>query len=242
MREEENYSLQIELEHVHWWYIGRRAILASVIATLDLPPSARVLDVGCGAGGNRPIFGPMEVFGTELHAASRERALQQGYTEVIPPAGPADIPYPERRFDLITALDVIEHIEDDRMALEGLRQVSKPGGWLLLTVPACPSLMSYSDESAGHFRRYRLDRLKTVVTQAGYECVYISYFNFWLFPLVALVKKVQKLTNSRVHDLQLPSLFLNSFLAACFSSERLLIKHRIRFPIGVSLIVLARNP
>lgn len=238
----ENYNLQAELENKHWWYVARRAILSQLVASLSLPPNAEILDLGCGAGGNIEIFSPLgKTYGMEVDLSSRVRALEQGYVEVEPGSLPQQIPFGGRQFDLVAMLDVLEHIEEDEATLSALNGKLKPGSWLLLTVPACQCLWSHSDVVAHHKRRYPLKSLRTVISRAGYQEIYISYFNFWLFPLIAGIRLLKNITGSKAIDLSMPSPWINRMLTAIFSSESIFIGKRMRLPLGVSLVMLAQK-
>ena len=140
-------------EH-HWWYRGRRRIIRAELERLPLPRPARVLDAGCGSGRTlQELVRYGEVTGIELNEEAAELARSRGLGEVRV-GRLEELPWPDQSFDLITCLDVIEHTPDDRPALAELHRVCRPGGWLLVTVPAYPALWSLHDEANHHYRRY----------------------------------------------------------------------------------------
>lgn len=237
------YTEMAALEDEHWWFEGRRRILAEVLDTLNLRPHADVLEAGCGTGGclnllNR--YGRLAAF--EPDAGARRHANQRGIVQVVHGALPDSIPFEERRFDLAAMLDVLEHVEDDRAALVSLRGRLKPGGRLLLTVPAYAWLWSRHDEVNHHYRRYRLGPLTTLLEETGFVLDYATYFNTLLFPLIAGVRLFNKaLGRHKGSDFNQPPPALNRLLAQFFAAERLVVP-RSRFPFGVSLLAVARRP
>src|SRR5262252_7893084 len=132
----------------HWWFVGRRRIVASVLAGLLEPGrDLRILDVGCGTGGMLPLLGS---FGQVTGIDPAEAAIRYSRQHAAPGVElyqvdfPAEIP-PGRDYDLLTLFDVLEHLDDDAAALRAARSLLKPGGWLLVTVPALRSLWSPHD-------------------------------------------------------------------------------------------------
>jgi SAM-dependent methyltransferase len=141
---------------------------------------------------------------------------------------------------LIVLFDVLEHIEEDVEVLQILKSRLKPGGCLLLTVPALPALWSYHDDIHHHFRRYRKGELAKRVLEGGYELTTVSYFNTLLFPLVAAVRLLKRLSGKVLYgDLVLPQPWLNGLLKWTFATERHVVGI-IPLPIGVSLLAVAR--
>src|SRR6202046_1005252 len=139
----------------HWWYRGRRAVIRAELDALPLPADAQVLDAGCGSGRTmRELEDYGTVRGIELDEDAAELARSRGHGEVT--VGRLEqLPWPDRTFDLITSLDVIEHTPDDRATLAELLRVCRPGGWLLVTVPPDPALCSAREAANQLYRRYR---------------------------------------------------------------------------------------
>ena len=244
--EKDFYLQYASVEDKHWWFVARRQILQQVICRLNLPKNAQILEAGCGTGGNLQMLSRYgEVSAMELNQIACQLANQRQVTDVKRGSLPDNIPF-SSDYDLILILDVIEHLNDDLSALEALYYKLKPGGYLLVTVPAYMFLWSEHDEINHHKRRYRLKALKQVVKKAGYEVSYGSYFNTFLFPLVVIVRILAKLlpkqnTNQISSDLVVPSKPVNQILKWLFASERYLID-KFTLPFGVSVLLLAKKP
>ncbi|MGB3758829.1 MAG: class I SAM-dependent methyltransferase [Rivularia sp. (in: cyanobacteria)] len=244
--EKEFYLQYASVEDKHWWFVARRQILQKVICNLGLPTNAQILEAGCGTGGNLQMLSRYgQVSAMELDQIACELANKRQVTQVKRGSLPDNIPF-NSHYDLILILDVIEHLDNDLSALEALYYKLKPGGYLLVTVPAYMFLWSEHDQINHHKRRYRLKSLKKVVKKAGYELNYGSYFNTFLFPVVAIVRILAKLlpkqnTNKLSSDLVVPSKPVNQILKWLFASERYFM-NRLPLPFGVSVLLLAQKP
>lgn len=235
------YLQMAGIEKGHWWFVARRCIIDKMISDLNLPEGAEILDAGCGTGGNLSMLAKHgRVFAMEIDEGARSLASKRGDAEILSGSLPHDIPFGEKSFDLVVLLDVLEHLEDDEASLRKLRTRLKPGGWILITVPAYPFLWSSHDEAHHHHRRYVQSSLCGLVIKCGYVLRYSSYFNFLLFPVVAGVRILQHIFRiSNNNDLAMPSRWLNFIFTSLFASERYLIG-RFSFPFGVSLLILAQ--
>jgi SAM-dependent methyltransferase len=142
-------------------------------------------------------------------------------------------------FDLVTMLDVVEHVEDDMGLLRAALPLLGPRGRLLIAVPAFPSLWSAHDEMLHHKRRYTRTLLRRVVTEAGFVIDHISFFNTFLFPAALVRRTVSRLAGQRqTNDLEIPPEAVNAFLRGLFSAEGTVLR-RGSFPFGLSLLCLA---
>jgi len=229
-----------ELEDKHWWFVGRRQIIQSTLNGLGLPKQANILDAGCGTGGNMQLlshFGTVKAM--EMDDNAREHANRRKLGEVLAGHLPDAIPYPANSFDLIVLLDVLEHIEDDRASLKALKKCLLADGRILLTVPAFQMLWGPHDELHHHKRRYTAKQLRQTAKSVGLEIEYISYFNTWLFPLIAAARLFQRNKKIDNADLSLPPRLINACLSHLFSSEHLFIP-RVSLPFGVSLLAVLK--
>jgi SAM-dependent methyltransferase len=240
--EESEYQRMVEAEQNSWWFRGRRRILDAVIQRLALPTNARVLDVGCGTGGNLPMLTRHgEVTGVEYFATAAELARQQPNCTIL--EGPAEaIPIETGPFDLITMFDVLEHLDDEVPALAEVQRLLSPNGQFLFTVPAFMFLWSGHDVALHHRRRYRKAELRHVLETAGFQVQWLSYYNAGLFPAVAAIRTFRKLSGGGQEEADVgeSSGPVASLLEAIFASERHLAG-RVTLPFGVSLIGVARR-
>jgi SAM-dependent methyltransferase len=239
-----DYELQTHrAEDRHWWYRGRREVLERVIDGLGLPPAARILDAGCGSGRNMiELARRGSVTGVEVSDMSVCLARARDAGEVI--AGSVlQMPFESASFDLVVCLDVIEHLEDDLAALRELRRVIKPGGALLVTVPAYQWLWSGHDEVNHHYRRYTRKTLESVAEEARWEPVRTTHFNSLLLPaaiLLRILDRFSRKTTESSLDLWVPPQPLNWLLERPLRLEAMLIGRGGRIPAGLSLLAVFR--
>jgi SAM-dependent methyltransferase len=218
-------------------------VLDGVIAELDLPAKARILDAGCGSGRFMVELAKLgTVTGVELSETSVALARKRALGEVI--AGSVlEMPFADDRFDLAVSLDVIEHLEDDLAALRELRRTIAPGGALLVTVPAYQWLWSGHDEINHHHRRYTRRSLQRVAEQAGWRQVRTTYFNSLLLPVAILLRVLDRFSTKTTEsslDLWVPPAPLNWLLERPLALEAALIAHGGRIPAGLSLLAVFR--
>jgi SAM-dependent methyltransferase len=236
------YRDMAALEDHHWWFAGRRRIIDALLATLPLRRDAEVLEIGCGSGGNLPMLARYgRLSAGEYNDEARSIAAARGVGRIAPCALPDTFPFDNEVFDLVVMFDVLEHIEDDAASLAAVRRHLAAEGWLVMTVPAFPFLWSGHDVHNHHFRRYTRALLNRRLRDAGFKPGYQSFFNFWLFPAVALVRLVKKLIggSDTSGDLVMPPQPVNRLLARLFASERFAMG-RFALPFGVSYIISAQ--
>jgi SAM-dependent methyltransferase len=244
----------LAVEDNHWWYRGRRRIIRAELDRLPLPRPADVLDAGCGSGRTLvELAGYGSVRGVELDpevaAVARGRELGeivQGRLE--------ELPWPDASFDLITCLDVIEHTPDDRQTLAELLRVCRPGGFLLVTVPAHQFLWSAHDVFNHHYRRYSRRRLRDTALAAGWAVGRISAFNSVLFAPAAVVRLARRggadangdgngdRARGAGDDLYTGPVWLNDALETPLRLEAGWLRRGRTLPLGLSLLVVLRKP
>jgi SAM-dependent methyltransferase len=238
------YSIMYEVEASHWWFVGRRRIISSFVGQLcrDLKKDRpRILDVGCGTGANLEMlskFGAAQGVDVSPDALAfcRQRGLlnvQQGEAEKLP--------YEDGSFDLLTSLDVVEHLDDDVAGLKEMRRVLRPAGRALLFVPAFMFLWGVQDDVSHHRRRYTLPGLKRVVRAAGFEVERATYANITLFAPILVGRFLMRATGFRpASENNLNVGPLNSLLGSLLGSESSILRY-CNLPFGVSAICIARR-
>jgi SAM-dependent methyltransferase len=242
--EEWRYRELYELEDRHWWFRSRRRVVQALLEQAELGPSPRILDAGCGTGRNLVEYAALgEVEGVDFSADAVEFCRLRGLNGVRQ-AALERLPFESDRFDLIVATDVVEHLEDDRLALAELRRVAAPGGRLVLTVPAYTWLWSQHDESLHHKRRYTARRMRTQLAAAGWTPSFTTYFFTALLPGVAAVRAFRRAdrnggSENAESDCSLGSPGVGRLLELPSVGEAKLISHGVRLPAGVSLGVVA---
>ena len=241
--EREIYDRMRVLEQTHWWFTARRQILAGEIARLPLPPRPRILEVGCGPGGNLEMLGRFgEVQAIEPDAESRAYAAERSGVTVQGGLLPDGLPDLGGPLDLIAAFDVIEHVDDDAGAVAALADRLKPGGLMITTVPAHAWLWSQHDVQHHHKRRYAMADYRTLFTGAGLKVRRTTYVNSVLFPPIAAVRLAGRLLGRQGGDDEaLPPPALNAILRTLFASEATLLK-ATDLPFGVSILLTAEKP
>lgn len=233
----------LEADDWHWWYRGRRRVLRAELDRLPLPPGGLVLDAGCGSGRTMEElarYGTVEGVDASPDAVEAARArgrarAQLGRLEALP--------FPDGTFDLITCLDVLEHLPDDRAALAELRRVSRPDGWLVVTVPAYPRLWSAHDLANQHYRRYRRRELRAAVADAGWKLERDTHFNGLLLAPAAAVRLARSRGRAAgTSDLGRSPAILNGLLEAPLALEAAFVRRGGRIPLGLSILAVLRNP
>lgn len=227
------------LDQTHWWYVARRRILSNVISRTIRPPKhARILEIGCGTGHNFSMLG---AFGTVDAVELDDEARALASDRLGRPVACAMLPelegVPDGAYDMVALLDVLEHVEGDEAALAAIRKKLKPGGKILVTVPANRWMWSAHDTVHHHFRRYNKADLAGVISRAGLKVDLLSHFNTVLFPLAAAFRLVGKLTGREEADDAQPATPLNSLFTGLFGVERHLVG-RVPMPFGVSLVAV----
>ena len=236
----------LDVDEHHWWYRGRREVLDQELVRLQLRSDARALDAGCGSGRTLQELARYcgTVAGLELNPEAAEVARDQGDFDVQIGRVEA-LPWSRETFDLITCLDVIEHTPDDTVALQELRRVSRPGAWLLVTVPAYQALWSSHDEMNHHYRRYSRPRLARAVRDSGWQLERMTSFNSLLLAPAAAVRLVRRGGPAGEHytpDLHLGPRWLNRVLERPLQAEAAWLARGRTLPAGLSLLALMRNP
>jgi SAM-dependent methyltransferase len=246
---EKNFATRYgDLEKWHWWFRGRRKILDAVLKQeFGDDQSAVILSVGCGPAEGLNWLVPYcgnagKVVGLDIEVVHAQPAPANVEFVV---GSLEDTSLPERSFDLVLALDVLEHLNDDLAGLKKIRSLIKPGGLLLITVPALPSLWGGQDVVSHHHRRYTRRSLAALMANGDLKNCRVTYFNSILFPAVASLRWSRRLlglkdrARSDFEDGKPGP--VNNLLAWLFGLESSLV-NLTSMPIGVSLLATCRIP
>jgi SAM-dependent methyltransferase len=237
------YERLAAIERDHWYYEGKRAIVRYWIHRYyPLGPDSVLVD--CGAGTGRfvqEMQGQGQAWAVDDHRESLEIARQVCGPDRVREGTCQQLPFPAESVDVVTALDVLEHTKNDAAALEEMQRILKPGGLLVITVPAMMCLWSDWDKALQHFRRYSAEGLTALLEGRKGEILHLAYTNVWAFPLVFLARKLRRpdSTGPRAEDRKLPG-WINALLRWAFVS--LACQKFWRFPFGVSLLAVVRKP
>jgi ubiquinone/menaquinone biosynthesis C-methylase UbiE len=236
------------IEDTHWWFRGRRRIFERVLAPLAATGTPmRILDIGFGTGAMLTF---LSRYGAVLGMDMSAEAIRFARTRCDRPmlqGSILQVPLRDGAVDMVTAFDIVEHVDDERGALAELARVCRPGGRLLMTVPAFQFLWGNQDVISHHRRRYTLGQLRAGVEAAGFRILTLTYFNALLFPIVAAVRLARRLRGGSAGDdvpksdftMTKPGL-MNDALTRVFAAEGRVLT-RWRLPVGVSLLCLAER-
>ncbi len=239
----------------HWWFASRTRALNTVLEPL-LPqkPDFLLLDVGCGAGNmilDLSRYG--RVKGLEIDPRPVKKARERGFdVEQFDATKP--MPFAANTFDAVTALDVIEHTQDDLAVLADSHRLLKPGGHMIITVPAFMWLWTHNDDLNAHVRRYTAAELRQKLTQTGFNVVRITYNNFFVFPLAATLLLLRRTTAAKKElashhvsqdeyqvEMEPASPLVNTVLTQVGKVEAGLMR-AVNLPVGTSLIAVGQKP
>jgi SAM-dependent methyltransferase len=238
----ERFKVLQQIAPVHFWFEGRRRLI-DVVLSRDLEAKAGVaVDLGCGAG--ESLIGwkrhARQVIGIDGHAELIAADFGDPAVSVMT-ADVSDLPLTEAFADLVLALDVLEHVPDT-LALKEACRILRPGGTLLVAVPAYQWLWSYRDEDAGHLRRYSKRSVRKLIEGAGLTVEYIRCYQCLLFPMVVLARLLGR-RGPRVRDMEdNPPSLINRLLLGINLFEVKLGSLGIAMPFGSSILVTARKP
>lgn len=238
------------VETTHWWWVGRKNIIKKVFSKYLEKKEYTILDGGCGTGaGILFLQNYGKVYGVDLSKEATNFCKKRGLKR-IKTADVSKLPYKNNFFDLVCLMDVIEHIKDDKMVVQEVFRVLKPGGFFLVTVPALPFIYSAHDKDQGHFRRYTKKSLEDLLKSTSFKKIRTTYFNILLsLPIVFIrllsrlggpVGKLADFDSKLNYDIS-KSKKINFFLSKIFSFEGVYIQHQ-DIPFGVSLLSLVRKP
>ncbi len=248
---EHEYALMRQVEDSYWWYATlRESVCAEVKAALGGKPDARILDAGCGTGGMMAVLqreNPASLIsGLDFSFQALEHTRQRGFTELM--HGSVDaLPYADASFDVVVSLDVL-YFEgvDETKAMDEFHRVLKPGGTLVLNLPAFEMLRGQHDVAVKGVRRYTPARVRELLAQSGLESLHVHCWNLWLFGPILCWRLLSRVLHRRgsaeaKSDLSMPPALLNSPLIALARLDMALCR-AISSPLGTSVQAVAYKP
>jgi ubiquinone/menaquinone biosynthesis C-methylase UbiE len=240
---EHEYEAMYDLEDVYWWFIARRKLVQEIVGEeTSGRAGVRLLDVGCGTGSNlAALAARTNSVGIDMSTEALSFCRRRGI-EAVAHSRVEALPFPDASFEVVTALDMLEHTDDDLAALAELRRVTSPGGLLLITVPAYGFLWSEHDEALKHRRRYTAYELRNKLTVSGFAVERTSYFITSLFFPILAARVLQGIRKRSTHpqtSVRLLPKWLNASLVGLLDVERRIVRH-INLPFGVTIVALAR--
>lgn len=243
--QQHTYAIMDEVEGSHWWFVGRRAILESFLKQIcpllaTRHSSLRILDVGCGTGANIEMLSQYgEAEGVDVSDDALEFCrlkglkAQKGLAETLP--------YADESFELTTALDVVEHLDDDIAGLKEMFRVTKRGGYSLIFVPAFMWLWGVQDDISNHRIRYTKKQIVSRLETAGYTVERATYANWTFFAPILAGRTIMKITGIKPEsENNITISGLNGIFGKLFGAERFWLKN-FNFPFGVSIVVVAKK-
>ena len=243
--QQHTYAIMDEVEGSHWWFVGRRAILDSFLqricsSLITDHSSLRILDVGCGTGANIEMLSQYgEAEGVDVSDDALEFCrlkglkAQKGLAETLP--------YADESFELTTALDVIEHLDNDVAGLKEMFRVTKRGGYSLIFVPAFMWLWGVQDDISNHRIRYTKKQIVSRLEAAGYTVERATYANWTFFAPILAGRTIMKITGIKPEsENNITISALNGVFGKLFGAERFWLKN-FNFPFGVSIVVVAKK-
>ncbi len=239
--ETDKYIKFYKVEKEHWWFVARKNLIIHILnKCLPINSNSSLLDFGCGTGGNLDEFAlRYNAFGADMSELAIEFCEKRKLKNLYKTQDILNLPEFKKKFDLITTLDVIEHIDDDLGILKNLKDLLKDDGHIFITVPAYMFLFGPHDVSSQHKRRYIKKQLRRVVEAAGFDIEKISYFNTFLSPLIIISRLISAKSGANKDD-DIPAKIFNKLFRLIFEFEKYLLRY-ISFPFGISIMCIAKK-
>lgn len=238
-----------EVETTHWWWTGRKKIVSELLSYYLNGKTNVILDGGCGTGAGIIYLGAFgTIYGVDLSPVAIQFCKKRGLKNVMI-GNILKLPFENNKFDLVCLMDVIEHIKEDKAAIKEAYRVLKPGGYLLMTMPALPFIYSNHDKKQGHFKRYTKRTLFNLFNNTAFKEIKISYFNIFLSPPIIFIRLISRLggpfTKLADYDSKLnydiiKHKNINFLLTSILSSETIILS-KYNIPFGISFLTLHKK-
>ncbi len=241
-RNSDPYDVESKVESFHWWFVIRRRLLRSILASLEITKNCVSLEVGCGTGANLRTLLTAGLYGIGLDRSFYALSLLKKNENLPLLAGDLnDLPIKTKSVGLVIAADVLEHLEDDANGIIESYRVLGNGGIFIVTVPAFNFLWGIQDVVTGHKRRYSKKQINNKLEAVGFNVLKSSYFNFFLFFPILIARRTIQLLGLKIQsENEVNSPLLNFLLKTIFSLEVPLLKYA-SFPFGVSILCIAKK-
>jgi SAM-dependent methyltransferase len=239
------YLKYFDFEKNHWWFRARAQILQAYLRRTIVPKSRpRILNVGAATGGSIAWLSPLgELTSLEFDSDSVE-FIRNHLNQHVTQGSILSLPYGDNEFDVVCAFDVIEHVENDTLAVSELNRVCRPGGSVLVTVPAHMHLWNVHDEVNHHFRRYEMAQLRELWAGASGKIEFASFFNNRFYIPITVIRKMTAFVARFRKQGQLKSDFetfspgkLNDILFSIMAGEKSRIERQKSYRLGVSILL-----
>jgi len=237
------YDIEWKLESSHWWFIGRRKLLKSLLSSITIPQTSQLIDIGCGVGSNLGLLQSLgfKVIGVDSEIYSLLYAKKRFSTIPLVNGEILNLPVRSNSIDLIIATDILEHVSEDSLGIKEIYRALRQRGKVLFTVPAFTFLWGVQDVGGRHKRRYSKRELIRQIEQQGFEVLKSSYFNFFFFFPIFMVRRFVRFLGLEIEsENQINSPLINFLLKTIFSLEPYILKY-VTFPFGVSIFCVAQK-
>lgn len=237
-----NYEIEYKIQNYHWWFLGRKKLLGSILHYINLLAEKNILEIGCGTGPNISVlnFTKFKVIGLDLSKYALS-IVKKRFDIPLINGDLNNLPFKSNSVDIIIAMDVIEHLDNDINGIKEIYRTLKNGGVIIISVPAFKFLWGLQDIVTGHKRRYSLKDIKLKLKNNNFFIIKSHYFNFFLFYPIFFIRRLILILNLKIkseNEVNFP--LLNFFLKKILLVEIFLSKF-IKFPFGVSILCLAKK-
>ena len=237
------YAAEASVVEWHWWYTNRRTLFLREMHRAGISPECMVLDVGPGTGTNQRLLqdaGYLSRVGVDINDQAIKYCTEAGLGPLVK-GDILELPLADASMDFVVASDIVEHIDDDKAAVDEIGRVLRVGGRELVTVPAFRSLWGLQDEVSHHKRRYRMNEIVQLFQRSGFEIERAYYFNFLLFFPIFLARQVLKFCPRRPKSENvINSRWINAVLSVIFNLDCRLAPV-LHPPFGVSILLVVRR-
>ena len=238
------YQKLYKFENFYWWHIGRKQIIQTLLSKIRLKTNSRILDAGCGTGGNMRILAQFgNVIGIDNSPEAIKFCKKRGF-ENIQLKNIENTGFSDNSFDLIVALDLLEHLDNDVEVLKEFHRVLKKDGYILISVPAYQFLWSEHDVAVHHKRRYSMKEINKCLLKANFQIIRKTFAITFIVPIVFIYRIIPKIFSGfkqqKSSDYVILPSFVNNFFIFLLSIEAFLLKY-INFPFGISIMCIVKK-